>query len=112
MNILLNIGTNVGDKPAFSPEFVLRKLSRHFTVLQHVVVDSDTEKTVVALAVCKLPDLTVDIVHDLAIDLEQQAIAWAYADSIDATGTLTGPEAAAWGSFDRSRFITLEQAAR
>ena len=111
--ILLNIGCNVADVMAFTPEFAVRRLGKFFDVLAYEVVDSPAEKTVVARC---LPAanccITEAAVFEVASQLEQQAIAWAYEDAIGMTGTLTGPEAHTWdgGRFSREKFITLDEA--
>lgn len=114
-NILLNIGCNVADAPAFTPEFAVRRLGKFFDVLAYEVLDFPTEKTVVAR--CQAKSLISasnesGAVFNLACELEQQAIAWAYEDAIGVTGTLTGPEAHTWdgGRFSREKFITLDEA--
>lgn len=114
--IILNIGLNVDGVPAFTPAFALKALGREFTVLAHEVVTSGTEQTVVALVASGGNDgdleWDAEAVFNLSADLFQQCIAWAYEANVDATGTLTGPEAHAWdgGKFKREFFVTYEEA--
>jgi hypothetical protein len=110
--IILNIGLNVDGLPAFTPAFALKALGRYFLLEGHEVVTSATEQTVVALVTAR-PFDNVDLrVFDLACNLHQQAIAWAYEANVGVTGTLTGPEAHLWdgGRFNREFFTTYDEA--
>lgn len=104
----LNIGEDTNDGRKLLPEKVIAALhlagALPSDMSGHI---SDTEYTYIV----EIPrELSEREVRDLAIVLDQDAVAYwdPYGDVGRSKGFLAGPQAAKWGPFDASRFITLK----
>lgn len=103
---LLNIGEDTNDGRKVLPEKVLAALHlagalpTEFT--GHI---SDTEYT----HVVKIPrELTKREVYDLALVLDQEAIAYWQGGPYTGKGFIAGPNADKWGGFDPTKFLLLD----
>lgn len=83
---------------------VLALLKSRFSVLDHAVIQSDTEPTISAVCAAYDDNLgaIVDAVNVICIALGQEAIALFFKD----WGQLVGPKAAEWGPFNPAYFVT------
>lgn len=108
----LNIGLAVAGMPDNDPQDVLTKVRALFpgSLRGYRVAMSDTERTFVCrLALDPAHDTGYDFtgrIYKLAVNLGQDCIAVAFAGV--PCGDLIGPNAKAWGKFDRRYFIAYE----
>ncbi len=107
--LVLNIGLNIGTETKLDARRVKDSLaSMGFTRLcdggpSLVIHASDTEPTAVVVVAGDMDVRRAQMVHDLAVDLEQEAIA--VYDPHAKTGYVLGPKAEAWGAFNPAFFI-------
>lgn len=103
---LLNIGEDTTDGRKVLPEKVLAALHLAGALpTEFTGYISDTEYT----HVVKIPrELSEREVRDLAIVLDQEAIAYWQGGPYTGRGFLAGPSASKWGSFDPTRFLLLD----
>ena len=103
--VLLNIGLrDAADTRDISVHEALRALSgRDVGIFDAVVVQSDTERTLVIRGVTHASMYDIHAVSD---DLEQDCIAVWNVD--EQSGELVGPNWASWYRFDPSRFFVLD----
>lgn len=98
---ILNIGLDTPDGGTLAWESALNTLQRHgVPVALATVVPSASEDTLVVLA--PRDGIPHDVLHAISEELCQECVA--YWDSALGLGTLVGPEAAKWGSFDAGYF--------
>lgn len=104
-HIIVNIGLHTEDGKGITRDeaiFALRALN--FKVLEHTVVASDSEPTLVA-RVTHIGDPRA-CAHWTAERLRQQCIALWYPATQH--GDLVGPQASAWGPFNPAFFVLLD----
>jgi hypothetical protein len=110
--ITLNIGLAVGTSGAENTVTqTVQALERAGFVLQALrVAQSSTERTVIAQvsspSAWGIDSFQATAIYALAVQLGQQAIG--VFESCRGHGELIGPDAASWGSFDPTQFLTIE----
>lgn len=110
MDIIVNIGLARAGTSNIAMGTVLREIDNHgFQLLDHAVLQSDSEPTVVARlrtppAQALAP--TISRLYFLSSLLGQDCIA--YYDLTLGRGALTGPRAAKWGPFNPDFFFLLD----
>lgn len=108
MDIIVNIGMARHGTSNISLGTVLRELNNHgFEVVDHLVLQSDTEPTVVARLRTERSWQAATIrLHFVSVLLGQDCVA-AYELSLG-LGALIGPRADQWGAFNPDFFLLLD----
>ena len=103
MEVILNIGLDVNATSTIAAHVALEIVKANgFLVRKHAVVQSDTEPTLV-VTVSQFDGQLAGRIYSTAVDLQQDCIA-VYSPRIQ-NGTLIGPKAAAWGTFNPEFFF-------
>jgi len=102
--IQLNIGLNITGGGTLPLAIVQTKLAAHgFIITRSRVAQSRSEQTFVCACTTNSAIVAIRI-HNLAIALQQEAIAWV---DDKGTGHLTGPQAVLWGEFNPAEFLPV-----
>jgi hypothetical protein len=107
-NIGLAVGTSGAENTVTETVQALERFG--FNLLALRVAQSSTERTVIAQvsspSAWGIDSLQATAVYALAVQLGQQAIG--VFEARRGHGELIGPDAAAWGEFDPTQFLTIE----
>jgi hypothetical protein len=104
MDLILNIGLARADQPNVPAQHALHLVHKHVgPTLEHTLVQSDTEPTLVVRAVWQTLGQLAGILWTLSHALGQDCVAVYRPDT--GKGSLIGPKADAWGDFNPAFFI-------
>ena len=103
MQVILNVGLNTNTGSTITADQALSQIAIFADVLEHAIAHSDTEQTLIVAVNVNDVRFTV---YKLADNLDQDCIAVYYPRT--GNGTLVGPKAAAWGTFNPEYFLCLD----
>ena len=103
MQVILNVGLNTNTGSTITAGHALRQIALVADVIEYTITESDTELTLVVAA--NVNDVR-HTVYKLADNLDQDCIAVYYPRT--GNGTLVGPKAASWGTFNPEYFLCLD----
>lgn len=108
MKFILNIGLDVKATRTLAVDVVLQMIAANeFVTGKHVVVQSDTEATVVVEATYWGSSVRQALANmiNISVDLQQDCIG--VYRPLTGLGALIGPKASAWGKFNPDYFFML-----